>query len=51
MGNDGILLGCDSYALAPIVLMSMVLLAHSKTHGLSVAQSLSEEEITRHHGR
>ena len=29
-----------SYALAPLVLMSMVLLAHSKTHGLSVAQNV-----------
>ena len=33
-------LGRSSYALAPLVLMSMVLLAHSKTHGLSVAQNV-----------
>ena len=33
-------LGRSSYALAPVVLMSMVLLAHSKTHGVSVAQNV-----------
>ena len=33
-------LGRSSYVLAPLVLMSMVLLAHSKTHGLSVAQNI-----------
>ena len=33
-------LGRSSYALAPLVLMSMVLLAHSKTHGFNVAQSV-----------
>ena len=34
------LLGRSSYAVAPLVMTSMVLLAHSKTHGLSVAQSV-----------
>ena len=33
-------LGRSSYALAPVVLMSMVLLAHSKTHGVGVAQNV-----------
>ena len=33
-------LGRTSYALAPVVLMSMVLLAHSKTHGVSVTQNV-----------
>ena len=34
------LLGRSSYVLAPLVLTSMVLLAHSKTHGFSVAQNV-----------
>jgi hypothetical protein len=33
-------LGRSSYALAPLLLVSIVVLAHSKTHGLSVAQNI-----------